>query len=495
MGLLGRRSFVKKAFIWNGFGIETAPNLFGKKHLMQTVKNTGLLAGAATVDITPELGIQLAGDIGRLRPIQEIRERLYAHTLVLEWGETQCALIVMDLCLFSNGWSDEIRRRIAARTGIPFESIAIMATQTHAAPALGNTFCRDSCTLFPPEYPWLRGGDDRYNEPTASSIVAAVAQAAETAQPVRVKVGRSMDARVAFNRRFILRNGQSLCQPMDCDPTLLHTEGPVDPEVGVLTIGPADGPPLSALLHHTCHPCHGYPHLFTLSGWPGAWRREFASRHGSSLVPLVLNGCCGNIIHHNYLDPTPPEDSHLRIGQQLADTSEKVMGQMANIASTPLGVQRSILKLPLRRVAPDELAAAQKILTEHPTPLWVDTSKTAVVWDWVYAVSTIDLAQWVAEAGTFDYEIQAFRIGDAAVVTLMGEPFVEGQLAIKLRSPAPFTFVAHMANGYAGYVPTDGALQRGGTFETRVSQWSKFQPGALDAIVERALSLLNKLFP
>ena len=36
---------------------------------------------------------------------------------------------------------------------------------------------------------------------------------------------------------------------------------------------------------------------------------------------------------------------------------------------------------------------------------------------------------------TLDYEIQVFRVGNAAFVSLPGEPFVEGQLAIKIASP------------------------------------------------------------
>ncbi len=51
-----------------------------------------LCAGAARADITPSLGTQLAGDIGRCRPTEEIRDRLYANALVAElkllFGET-----------------------------------------------------------------------------------------------------------------------------------------------------------------------------------------------------------------------------------------------------------------------------------------------------------------------------------------------------------------------------------------------------------------------
>ncbi|MBU4200750.1 MAG: hypothetical protein KKE37_07750, partial [Verrucomicrobia bacterium] len=84
-------------------------------------------------------------------------------------------------------------------------------------------------------------------------------------------------------------------------------------------------------------------------------------------------------------------------------------------------------------------------------------------------------------------------VGNLALVSWMGEPFVEAQLALKLKSPALYTFVAHLSNGYVGYVPTRLAFRHGG-FETRTANWSKLQPGALEAIEKKSVTLLRKLF-
>ena len=43
-----------------------------------------LRAGAAKADISPAKGIQVAGDIGRLRPCTSVKEPIYARALVLE---------------------------------------------------------------------------------------------------------------------------------------------------------------------------------------------------------------------------------------------------------------------------------------------------------------------------------------------------------------------------------------------------------------------------
>lgn len=42
------------------------------QHMSTPQHVSSLVAGAGMADITPELGIQLAGDIGRLRPTEEI---------------------------------------------------------------------------------------------------------------------------------------------------------------------------------------------------------------------------------------------------------------------------------------------------------------------------------------------------------------------------------------------------------------------------------------
>jgi hypothetical protein len=51
-----------------------------------------------------------------------------------------------------------------------------------------------------------------------------------------------------------------------------------------------------------------------------------------------------------------------------------------------------------------------------------------------------------------------------------------------------------MSNIYGGYIPTKGALARGG-FETRPTNWSKLAPEALDMIVDQTVQILRFLFP
>ncbi|MFP4027735.1 MAG: hypothetical protein ACLFWL_08090 [Candidatus Brocadiia bacterium] len=92
----------------------------------------GLAAGSARADITPEPGIQLAGDCGRHRPVEGVKEPLYARALVLESGETRLCLLSLDLLGATNACADEVRERVADALGIDSEAVMFHVTQNHA---------------------------------------------------------------------------------------------------------------------------------------------------------------------------------------------------------------------------------------------------------------------------------------------------------------------------------------------------------------------------
>lgn len=456
---------------------------------MADTRAPALRAGAARLDITPEPGIQLAGDIGRYRPAEEIRERIYASALVCETGGARVCVLSLDLLAMSCAWANRIRNEAAHRFGLSPDAVMVHVVQNHATPSVGHCFLVGSHTRFPDAYPWLKGGDDRFNAPTVAKCVDAIGLALGRLEPVTLQAGRGVDGRVAFNRRFIMRDGAARCHPVPCDPNILHVEGPTDPAVGVATVTNAAGEVIAALLHHTCHPCHGYPHNYVIGDWPGAWAALMREQWGEQCVPLVINGCCGNIHHCDHTNPEYRPD-HQRMAAMLAETTRRVLGAMEPVDVAQLAVQRLVLPLPLRVPDDDARAAASRLLDEHPEPLWQDETKTSVAWDWVYAVNVLDLCDAWQEKPVFDYEIQTFRLGALNLVGLMGEPFVEAQLAIKQAAPTPHTFVAHFCNGYVGYLPTRNAFRAGG-YETRTGCGSKLMPEALEQVTEAAIGTLK----
>ena len=477
-----------------------------------------LRAGAAKADISPAKGIQIAGDIGRCRPCTGVQEPIFARALVFEQADELSGVVSVAVLAIEAGWVAEIRRRAQAAYGIPAARLMVHATQNHASPSIGDHFCRPECSLVPAQQPWLRGGDPRYNEPAVAGVLDAIGRAAGRLTPVKVAAGRAIDGRVAFNRRHIMRDGSRVCQPSLCDPEILQVEGPADPEVGVVTFTARDGRVVSALLHHTCHPCHGFWEHEAHPGWPGAWCREMEAHFGASCTPLVLNGCCGNIIHFNYLNPDQERigGSHLEMGRLLAESTRRALQDMRPMAPAPLAWASRRVPVPWRKLAAGDLAKAKAILGQHDGPAWtkrrgsttairkggarkkashmveLDPSVVMVEWDWVFAVGVMDLADESRTVPAYPYEIQAVRIGDMALLALMGEPFVEAQLRIKREAPFAFLQVAHMGNGNSGYIPTREALAGGG-YETRVGRGSQLAPEALELIERAAVRMLKQL--
>lgn len=452
-----------------------------------------LKAGASQIDITPAMGIQIGGDIGRRRPTEEVRDPLHAHALMLEANGKKFCILMLDLLLVTKTWADKIRAGAAARCDIAPDAIMICATQTHSAPALGHFFVENEDDHeLSDELRWLLGGDDAYHEFAAEKAVNAMEQANAKLEAVTVAAASAIEARVAFNRRFVMRDGSGQTHPKIGDPHIRHVEGPIDPEVGLVAFKNEQEQVVALLLHHTCHPVAGYPQRFISADWPGVWSDEMRDLCGEQCVSLVLNGCCGNIAPQDHLNKHHTDD-YRGMGQMLTETASELIPTLDY--STPEIFDWKVLHLPLpwRDFDPQIFIKAQRLIEENPSPMWVDDEKTAVNWEWVYALSLLGLEKRMLRETAFDYEIHALRIGSLALVALPGEPFVEAQLQIKIESPTYPTYVAHMANHYAGYIPTATALMRGG-YETNASNWSKLAPQALEMIVKATHELLDSLF-
>lgn len=455
---------------------------------------TSLSTGAAERDITPEPGIQLAGTIGLRRPVESVRDRLFARALVLEQSGVRVCLLSLDLLGVGTDWSDIIRERVGSAIDIPASRVMLHVTQNHSGPSLGHFFCRPGYMPVPDGMEWLLGGDDRYNEPTIQRIVEAAEAARDSLQPVSFGVGSAVDGRIGFNRRMVLRDGTArMGRPRPGDPAPLHVEGPTDPEVGVAAFRSLEtGDLIALLLHHTAHPTlYGCADRIVSADWPGIWADEMKKRVDPACIPLVVNGCCGNVLPVSLIDPNYHRGDEERIRTCLRDSSQGVLDAIQFQPQAILGASGGNLRLRRRRLEPELVGKSRQMMADHPTPLLIDGNPEAVEWDWVYAACRLDFIEREPES---DYELQVIHIGDLAVAGVMGEPFVEAQLEIKLQSIAPYTFVAHFCNGYAGYIPTAEALERGG-FETWTGNWSQFEADSLDRIAKGTIELINQSKP
>ncbi len=462
-------------------------------------ESRAISAGAAQVDITPEAGVHLAGAVGVHRPAELVADPLYAKAVVLESGGQKLCFLALDVTIVTGTYSGLIRREAAERFGFDPDAVMVHATQTHSAPPLGQFMVDRDFDGVPPEHEWVGGGEEGYSNWAAERAIEAIGQANDALQPVRIGVGSGIEGRLAFNRRAVTRDG-TVAMPGRAwsggplGPNhIRYIEGPMDPELGVVCLRTDSLSVPAMLVHYTCHPVHVFPKRIVSADWPGAWAAELRHEFGDDCVPLVLNGCCGNINPWPPFDPDYVED-HRQMGRTLAETARKVTETLAFTDQAELDWKSVHVKIPIREVPEEQLASAREILERSPQVAWADEEPVRVDPEWMAAASIYSVHLMRQRQAALDYEIQAFRVGDTAFVGLPGEPFVEGQLRIKLESPAYPTYVAHCTTEYVGYVPTQEALTRGG-HEVNTRYWAKLVPEALDMVVENAVEALRTIFP
>jgi neutral ceramidase len=452
-----------------------------------------LMAGAAEIDITPVLGTQIAGNIGVRRPAKIIEQRLFAKALVLQQGDSRLCYFSSDILAIRTDFALAIRQGALLRFKLAAEELIVNCTQNHSSPSVGHCFCLDESFwrqwIKTPDLEWVLGGDPQYTDSFLEKALTVIGQALGRLEPVTAQVGRGIEGRIAFNRRTIMRDGTAQMHAAAGDSNVLQIEGPADPEVGVLVLKGKRGDTVAALLHFTSHPCHTVDSLTIAGGWSGAWCEGVKSLLGGG-VPLVVNGCCGNVHPRNPLVPAETK-TYQEMGKILAADTEKIMSRLVPVDG-PLLHQVRRIPIPLRDLDVLKVRNAERLLQAHPEPIWVGRGNDQIDWQWIYAISILDLARYKETHSHFDYEVQGVRLGDVQLLALTGEPFVEAQLKIKLQSPSPFTWIAHMSNGYVGYIPTPEAIRRGG-YETDTCHWSKLAPHALDLITTTSIEVVREL--
>lgn len=456
------------------------------------------------VDITPPLGTHLAGDgAGIYRPTRKIMDPLYAKALVVEAGGRRICLLAMDLLCVTIEYTRKIRAEAALRFGLEPEAILVHTVQNHSAPSLGALMLDPDFPLrVPPDKEYVGGAETAYCAFAVGKAVEAIGKACAAMRSVSAGWGRGVVDGLSYNRRAINRDG-SISMPwffsgekMPLGPTnILCLEGTSDPEVGVFCLRDVRKKPAAMLLNFACHPVNLYAtDKFAVSGdWPGAWAAGLRQTYRGGCVPLVLNGCCGDLNPWPAFAPDFKPD-HRRMGAALAAMTRAVIGQMTFREDCTVDWLTRRVSLRYRDVPEARRREAERILAEHPAMKW-DKARKEMDVTWFLAASTRSIEHCRRRWPEFPYEIQVFRIGDAAIVGLPGEPFVAGQFEIKSKSPAALVQVAHMSTQYVGYIPTRAAAARGGHEAWELCPyWAKLAPDSLDIIVGNVKSMVAELF-
>jgi neutral ceramidase len=430
-----------------------------------------LYAGIERVPITPPIGIMLTGYAARAKGSEYVLDDLYATALVLDNGKVRLALVTCDLIYIHPTAVAQIRREIAAKTGIPAAQVMICCSHTHSGPI----------TYMGPAQ---SKRDRAYAANLTYQIAGAVAAANHQLQPVRIGYGRSK-AYVGLNRREQRPNGQVVLGT--------NLAGPTDPEILTLRLDSADGQPLALVVSYACHAVALSSESYGVSAdWPGAMRWAVESATGATC--FFVQGACADINPRG--GPSTDYGRVQALGQSVAGG---VLQSWADTETAPgaiplAGIRKELLLPLLGPLGADgkPVASGQEVVAAAMRMPWEDVAKLrAERFPWYAPVRE---AQGVWHTPV---ELQTFRLGEAAVAAIAAEPFVEVGLAVKARSPLPYTMFAGYSNGSVGYLPTADAYEIGGYEVVHSYVWyhlpAPLAPTCARQVEDTAIAFLDKL--
>jgi neutral ceramidase len=438
--------------------------------------------GAAVVSLSPPVGIPMGGYGGRKGVSEGIHDDLQARALVISDGRTRLAVVACDLVALDPATITAFRALAARESGVADDHLLVAVTHTHSGPAYGSFLTRYLTGQVAAEahrFP-------EWEEALPKRMLEALRAASGGLQPAVMAVGRGT-ARISVNRRLPDAVGDIRLHP--------NPDGPVDPELVALRFETPDGRTIATLVNYACHPvvlCEDS--LQHSADFPGYLRRRIEAEAGG--IALFLNGACGQI------NPVRRGDFAVAkwVGETLADTARAALEGAPRTGQVALAGTADTVELPLKPAPePDQAARylghARRALAAHADPENYEGRRLAAEVKRAeeqlarLAAQQNRLATWGAAGGRLPVRVQAMQIGEANLVALPGESFLEFGLALRAASGERACVVAGYSDRSVGYIPTREAYPQGG-YEVNSSILA---PGAGEAMAEAAARLIRNL--
>jgi hypothetical protein len=440
-----------------------------------------LRVGTAKADCTPDAGVPLMGHLREDYASTGVHDPLYAKAAVFAGSDgLKVALVAVDVCMLGREQVDWMRREIAGQCDIPREHILIAATHIHSGPATRSLYAAPAA-------------DAKAMETFLKKAARAAVRANAGLADGTLRVGYASEDRLSFYRRLGCRDGKVHMNWETLEENFVERAlGEIDPRVTVVAIERA-GRPQAALVNFALHPAIlDYGNTMFSAEYPGFLAEAMRKVVHRDFETIFFNGCCGNINHLDYVDPTVPRRGYAaaqRVGYMLAASAAEALEASGPVSTEPIAVSSE--RVALKRMRIDEetyqwslkaLQAMEKnpvraevdgLPREYSAPTWIEMYRQQDTEDQV--------------------EVMAIRIGDIGIVGLPGEVFCEFGMQIRERSPARHTVVVALANDDIGYLPTSEAFDQEGGYEVTPGA-TRYDRDAGERLTASALNQLWDLF-
>ncbi len=368
-------------------------------------------AGAATVAVTPQKLLWMAGYGARKKPAEGKVQELYAKALALE-DEHGNKLVFVTLDLI--GVPQLLRREVALQAeqkyGLPSANLVMNASHTHSGPSLRTTPLTDA----EKENPKAKDAWD-YTQKLQADLIGLIGKALADMQPARLTWNKARCG-FAMNRR---RDYTLPADHPDANKAP-NPNGPVDHEVPALRVEAPDGALRATLFGYACH--NTSLGFYNWCGDYAGYAQEYLQEHRPGFTALFLMGCGGDQNPYPRRSDVVPGVTDLELAMQHGRS-------LSNAVEMALVVNPRPVNGPIRA-----------------------------------AYEEIKLSYAKAGRADHDYPVQVIRLGnDLTLITLGSEVVVDYSLRFKREfAGTAGVWVAGYSNDYTGYVPSLRVLKEGG---------------------------------
>jgi hypothetical protein len=395
-------------------------------------------AGLASIVITPEEPMWMAGYAARNKPSEGKVHDLHAKALALEDEHgTRLVIVTVDLLGIPRQMHDWLTEHAIESYKLEPQALLLSASHTHSGPVLreakysiyGNTLYGLS--------PEQIQQNNKYVDNIQEKLLELIGKAIENLAPAKLGYTHAR-AGFAMNRRLPTERGfQNSPNP----------DGPVDHDVPVLRIDGQDGKLRAVLFGYACHNT-------TLSGYEfcgdyAGFAQEYIEQAHPGTTGMFIAGCGGDQNPYPRGGPNTL-DYCMQHGRALANGVEAALAPQARPVTGPICAALDTVMLdfappPSREQLEASAKSENKYVRRHAQVLLEELEKNGKI------------------RTTYPYLVQVVRFGDdLTMVALAGEVVVDYSLRLKSELPGRAVWVAAYSNDVFGYIPSVRVLKEGG---------------------------------
>ena len=449
-----------------------------------------LKAGFARIDITPPLGMEVAGYYEK-RIADGILDPLLATAVAFNDGEKTALVIAVDIIGITQMAATAIREMIADKLGIEPDAIFLTASHIHTGPKIpgltetkyfeGKT-AADIFEITP------------YAKTLANKLVDLSSLAVDDLAPCKMLYTHGEVKDVSFIRRYRMKDGTIRTNPGWQNPDIVEAIGEPDEQSSLLIIK-REGKKEIGIVNFQVHPDLIGRTRYS-ADYPKFVRDTYEANIPNSLC-MYINGAQGD---SNHIDVRRNPDTDVctkgyerarYMGKKIAYSVLANYPLAKEIEGEKIAYSQRDVSVKYNKGKPEEIEEAlaiYKVYLEKGADAAVPGGnagmrRTQTIARVTRIVSLMDRPDYT------NLRVSALRVGDVIFGGIPGEPFTEIGSTFKDKADYSLAIFSCLTNGSQGYYPVKNALLEGG-YEANSTPYAI---GTAEALRDNLIEITNNL--